>query len=706
MSQTLSRIRFLAVGVVMLVLVFTLFRGAFFLWFSPPTDAIEPAAVARAFYLGFKYDLRLALLLQVPFALLGLLRPLDPTRTPRARAFWLNHLTLLTVVLGGFYIFDLGNYAYLTERADASAMRYMANPAISLQMVWETYPVVWGAVAALAAAFGFRWLLDRLLPTPPAVIPTAIGRRWSRWLLISAVVVAYIAGIYGKFSHYPLRWSDAFFSTEKFIADLAVNPFLFFADSVGTAEQEQPFDLDRLDERHGRIAAYLGIENPDPERRHLARYVRPLAAGPVRPNFVVVFLESFAAHRTGIAGNPLEASPNFDAIAQESLLFRHFYTQRTGTARGVFTTLTGVPDTITYRTASRNPRTIVQNTVLRAFEGYRKFYFRGGSASWANIRALFIHNHQEFEIYEEGDFTSARVDVWGIPDYHLVEEANAVLRTIDDAPFISFVHLAGNHRPYTIPEDIPGFSLRSEDEAVLRENGFISLPEFNSYRLLDHSLGHLIELARQESYFDNTIFILMSDNGSSYPNVIVPPCEEALRLGVYHAPLAIYSPALLPEGRVIDTPANQMDVMPTVAALAGIPALNTTLGRNLLDPRFEDGGAAFMYRTRGKSGEIILYDGLSATLVDTDGTNLRHHVCPGEVPLENVASEFPDRARESAELAQGLYDASKYLLYNNLPGLYEKRGLSLLRAEPLEAGIPNPETELSSSTVAPEGSVQ
>lgn len=682
MSQTLTRIRCLAVGVFMLLLVFTLFRGAFFLWFSPATEGIESAAVARAFYLGFKYDLRLALLLLVPFALLGQIRPLDPIRSPRARAFWLNHLTLLASVVGGFYIFDLGNYAYLTERSDASALRYLSNPAISLQMVWETYPVVWGGLAALAAVFCFRWLLGRLLPTPPPMPPTHDRRRWSRGLLIAAAVVAYLAGIYGKVSHYPLRWSDAFFSTEKFVADLAVNPFLFFADSVGTAEAEQPYDLDRLSERHGRIAAYLGIEDPDPEGRHLARYVRPLPAGPKRPNFVVVFLESFAAHRTGIAGNPLEASPYFDAIAQESLLFRHFYTQRTGTARGVFTTLTGIPDTITYRTASRNPRTIIQNTVLRAFEGYRKFYFRGGSASWANIRALFIHNHQEFEIYEEGDFTSARVDVWGIPDYHLVEEANAVLRTIDDAPFISFIHLAGNHRPYTIPDDIPGFSLRTEDEAVLRENGFISLAEFNSYRLLDHSLGHLIELARQEPYFDDTIFILMSDNGSTYPNVIKPPCEEALRLGVYHAPLAIYSPGLIPEGRVIDTPANQMDVMPTAAALAGIPALNTTLGRNLLDPRFADDAVAFMYRTRGQSGEIILYDGLSATLVDSDGSNLRHHACPGEVPLENIAAEVPERAGESAELAQGLYDASKYLLYNNAPDLYEERGLGLLRSEP------------------------
>ncbi len=710
MNRTRDRLRFLAVTLALLLAVSTLFRVGFLLLFAPVGASIEPSTLAQAFYLGFKYDPRLGLLLLLPFLLLGQFRALDPTRTPWARRFWLGHMTLLAVALAALYLLDLGNYAYLSERIDASALRYLKNPVISMMMVWESYPILWGVVGILAAAFGIRRLLGRLLDRPSPITATSAPLPvdkgpWRRRVLIATVVVVYSAGIYGKFSHYPLRWSDAFFGTDKFVSDLALNPLLFFASSLGTAEKEQAFDLDELSRRYGRVAEYLGVEDLDPERRHFARYIRPLptgAMGPVQPNVVLIFLESFATHRTGAAGNPLNASPNFDAIAADSLFFPNFYTPRTGTARGVFATLTGIPDTITFRTASRNPRTITQNTVLRAFEGYRKFYFRGGSASWANIRALFIHNHQEFEIYEEGDFQAARVDVWGIPDYRLAEEADRVLSTVEDAPFFAFLHLAGNHRPYTIPDDIPGFSLRNEDDAYLREQGFVSLPEFNSFRLLDFSLGHFLKLARQQPYFDNTIFIILSDNGSSSANAVRPACEEDLRMGVHHAPLAIYAPALIPEGRIIYTPATQMDIMPTAAALAGVAALNTTLGRNLLDPRFADNSVAFMYRTRGTRGEILLYDGDTVTLLDRDGSNLRARSCPGDVPPENPASEQPVQATASTELALGLYHASKYLLYNNSPALYQAKNLEPVRPAATEASIPRLEP-LPSTAEASQG---
>ena len=88
--------------------------------------------------------------------------------------------------------------------------------------------------------------------------------------------------------------------------------------------------------------------------------VRPAGFDGTRPNIIIVLLESFAAHKTGAFGNPLDASPHFDAIARAGLLYTNFYTPRRGTARGVFATVTGIPDTMTRRTASRNPQAVRQ----------------------------------------------------------------------------------------------------------------------------------------------------------------------------------------------------------------------------------------------------------------------------------------------------------------------------------------------------------
>jgi phosphoglycerol transferase MdoB-like AlkP superfamily enzyme len=675
------RLRMLLVFLAALMVVLTAWRVVFWLTFSAAAGEVAKSTLARAFYLGFKFDLRLALLLIAPFLLLGAPRAFDASRSLHARRFWINHFALLAVLLSLFHAIDIGNYAYLKGRLDASALRYFRDPLISLRMVWESYPVVWGFIGLLLLGIILRVAFERSMPRPLPEAPAGRpARPWQRWVLGAAVGAAYIAGLYGKASYYPLRWSDAFFTTQTFVSDLAVNPVLLFANTLAAAEGERAYDVAAFTARFDRVAHYLGVELPNRESLSLARYVRPLPLGSGRLNVVLIFLESFGAHQLGAFGNQLNPSPSFDSIAKESLLFRRFYTPRGGTARGVFATLTGIPDAQTFRTASRNPRTITQNTVLNSFAGYRKFYFLGGSASWANIRALFSHNLKDLEIYEEGSFKEARVDVWGIPDYYLFEEANRVLRNVTAAPFFAFIHLSGNHRPYTIPKDIPGFELRTEDQGALLDHGFESLEEFNSFRLLDFSLGHFFELARREAYWGNTVFAITSDNGGGGHNHNLPGCDDALRIVAYHAPFAICAPRLIAGGRVSDDMATQMDILPTLASIAGVSALNTTLGRNLLDPQATDPGVSFIYRTRGPQGEIVLVDHDWTLVVDPDGSNSRLYRCGAEGPVRDA----PEQAQSMYELALGLYQASKFLAYNNAPVRYEAEDPATLRGDSAE----------------------
>ena len=81
----------------------------------------------------------------------------------------------------------------------------------------------------------------------------------------------------------------------------------------------------------------------------------------------------------------------------------------------------------------------------------------------------------------------------GFKDVHLFEESNRVLRETA-APFFAIIHLADNHQPYTIPADNRGFvpSVIPHDVAV--ENGFDGVEGFNSFRLMDHSLGFLMKI--------------------------------------------------------------------------------------------------------------------------------------------------------------------------------------------------------------------
>ncbi|HEB01844.1 MAG TPA: LTA synthase family protein, partial [Nitrospirae bacterium] len=332
----------------------------------------------------------------------------------------------------------------------------------------------------------------------------------------------------------------------------------------------------------------------------------------------------------------------------------------------VFTTITGLPDVETDRTASRNPMVVRQHTIVDAFKGYEKFYFLGGSLNWANIRGLLMRNIEGLEIHEEGSYRAPRVDVWGISDLHLFEEANNIIRE-KVKPFFAIIQTSGNHRPYTIPEDNRGFRLRKEDEKKIKDAGFISEEEFNSFRFMDHAIGHFIKQAKKEKYFANTIFVFYGDHGLPGHARHMNRAEDQLTLTTFHVPLLIYAPGLLKGGQVDDKPASEVDVMPMIASLAGIPYLNNTLGRNLLDPKFAGRRYAFtMYHFPAMPQIGVIGEEFVLTM-NADGTRRRLHDYHSDSPRENVESMHPGEADKMEALALGLHETAKYLLYNNRP---------------------------------------
>jgi phosphoglycerol transferase MdoB-like AlkP superfamily enzyme len=652
-------LRFLALDVLLFVAAFAGLRAAFWWVFQNPSDAADGGALLEAFYLGFKFDLRLALLVHLPFAVLGLWRPFDPFRSPRARRVWLWWFGGAAAFLLFAYGVDFGHYGYLETRVDASVLRYLFDPRESVGVLWGSYPVLRGFGAIALAVAGYVWLLRRRFGR---AAPAAAARPLAaRVALVTAAACLYAFGIYGKLSWYPLRWSDAYFSTHAFASALALNPVLYFYETLDNRELE--FDETALRERYAGVASYLGVERPDAERLDFTRIVgKP---GRERLNVVIVLLESFAYYKTGLSGNPLDPTPNFDAVAKDGVLFRHFYTPHSGTARSVFASVTGLPDIDRSKTSTRNPLIARQHTLLNAFEGWDKLYFLGGSASWGNIRALLSHNVSGLEVYEEGSYTSPRVDVWGISDLDLFEEANRVLAK-RERPFVAIIQTAGNHKPYTIPEDDEGFVRSTTPEAEAQRFGFDSVPELDAMRLVDHSIGHFFRLARQEKYFSNTVFVMYGDHGSPAAPEHRPPAERQLKLPRYHVPLVIYAPGRLAP-RVVDDVASQLDVLPTAVSVAGATGINSTLGRDLFDPAFAGRRHAFTVERIERNPLLGIVSKDFYLQVAADGSQRELHRLGSASPREDVGADEPEALAELEQLAFGLYQAARWMRYHNAP---------------------------------------
>ncbi len=413
------------------------------------------------------------------------------------------------------------------------------------------------------------------------------------------------------------------------------------------------------------MAQYLGIDNTDSTTLN---YKRIFNAQPAvnTPNIVVVICESFSAYKSSMWGNPLNTTPYFNEMCKEGIFFDRCFTPAYGTARGVWAVVTGIPDVEYQNTASRNPAAVDQHTIINDYKGYDKFYFLGGSLSWANIRGLLTNNITGLHLYEEDSHKAKTVDVWGISDKNLFLEANGVFKE-QTQPFFAVIQTADNHRPYTIPDEDKGaFQLKKYSDDSLRRFGFQSNEELNAFRYTDFSYETFIEAAKKEKYFNNTIFVFVGDHGirgdaGNYVSksmvgrwINYPACSIAfLFTGIAYA-------------KRITKTCSQLDLLPSATALAHIPFINTTLGKNLFDTVHKN-------PARFKNSAFLFDPDIKQIGIVTDEYCYVHNLLSGTEDFrssrsDSLLAQTPAVARRpkgNKNIAQAYYETARYMMLNN-----------------------------------------
>ena len=377
-------------------------------------------------------------------------------------------------------------------------------------------------------------------------------------------------------------------------------------------------------------------------------------------NVVLVICESFSMYKSSLIDNPLDATPYFNQMSKEGVFFNRAFSPAYGTARGVWAVLTGIPDVQPGKTSSRNPLAVDQHTIITDFKNHEKFYFLGGSASWANIRGVLTNNISDLNIYEQGKYTAKEVDVWGISDHDLFIEANKILKD-KTKPFFAIIQTADNHRPYTIPaNDLKQFQKRIVPNDSLRNHGYESNDEFNAFRYTDFCIEQFIESAKKEAYFNNTLFVFVGDHGiKGDAGDMLPRVFSDNGLTNMHVPLLFYAPSIL-KAKTYATPVSQLDVLPSIASLTNIAYTNTTLGRNV-----------FSLIQNSDQNEIFLFDDFANSIGLYSNT---HYI---GYPIKDDKN-FKFKSTKDNQLVQPdsiavrmkkqtalIYETAKYLLTNN-----------------------------------------
>lgn len=666
----LRRLRY-GVGAIGLVFVLlAVLRLVFLISFSG-LDLNTPALL-ETFGIGLRFDLRLAVLILLPLAVLAWFPRWNLITLPALRWLARGYLLVALAVIGLVYIIDFGHYAYLGVRINATVLRYLQDAQISQQMVWETYPVLWITACWLAAVTLWVWALVCLERLTLDRAPKTIGNLTVASASIISVVIVLLA-LLGRVANLnlenpvPLRWSDAFFSGNSQVAAVGLNPVLFLYDTLKVGQSQ--FDEPQVRTLYPQVAKYLGVDQPDSQTLNFIREqgVQPYTlAGDRQPNVIFVMLESLGTSAVGAYGNPLNPTPNLDKLATQSWFFKHFYVPVTGTAKTVWASITGVPDVTRQETATRNPLITRQHTLINAFEGYQKFYMIGGNAGWANINALIRQSIDGVQLFDESHWRSPRVDVWGISDLDLFKEGDHLLRAVPkDQPFFAYLQTSGNHRPFTIPKHNDGFQLNNVTLEQAQAAGSRSVEQYNAVRLLDFNIGRLMDIAKAGGWYENSIFVFFGDHNTRISQIPhMAPAFEQLGLESNNVPLLIHAPGLQP--RVIEEAVGLADLLPTVAGMAGVPFRNGAMGRDIQQPAPEGERVVPLVL---HEGTFPIIGGVTKDFLlqmQHDGSSPTLHDLASQTPREDVAEQHPEEFQRLQGLTRGLHESARLMLFRNV----------------------------------------
>ena len=635
------------------LLIFTLYRLATFIAFKPKGVSLGDSI--PSFLMGIRYDLRWIAFILLPIVLASLSPRLSPFYLSRNKKWWTWYLAIVTFIVFFFFAAGFGSFSYNKTPLDAGAMNFAEDFSISWKMMRQTYPLFWMILGLLVAVLFFRWMYHR---SHWQVINRTDGRGipYRRKYFVIAALILFVFS-WGSLSWPPLSRNDCFRFNSSFKSYLAINPLQnFFA----TLKLRKPdYNERKAKDAFPVMAEWMQL--PDKNKFSYHRQIGPRSnAFESKPNIVLVQCESYSMYKSSMSGNPLDATPFFDSISRKGIFFERCFTPHFSTARALFAILSGIPDAQLFKFSSRNPEAVKQHTIIDNLVDYEKHYFLGGDPEFGNFEGL-LNNIDGLQMHTGKRPGIQEINVWGISDKELFLEANSVFRKTTK-PFFAFIQTSGNHRPFDrsmSSSDTDFLRLRINEEE-LKKYGFESNDEFNSFRYFDFCIRRFLMAAQQEKYFHNTIFVFVGDHGvAGNAEAMYPPVWTEQRLTDEHVPLLFYAPQLLSPQRRSEV-VSQIDVLPTIAGMLHQSYVNTTLGRDLLDPDKRN-NYAFVTNTADGIGIV------------TDEFYFSKNINSKEeqiYAMNYLAKQYPGDKQDSVRkklsvFADAFFETARFMLMNN-----------------------------------------
>lgn len=519
------------------------------------------------------------------FIALGLVLPLFVWAffIPATWAVRLWHRAFFWVVVFVWWlveIFLLGaDYFFFEEfqsRFNTVAVDYILYPHEVFVNIWDSYPVM-KIVLGCVMLSGTWWIIARKFFAGMWDFP--ISR--SRSATCIFVIVASMAGL-----AVTINFRGAQIGKDRTLNEIANNGTVAFGCAAWTRNLDFAANYKTLplEEAYARTRKILSEPGTEFVREGNVIH-RRVAGDSTKPRLnVVLFLEeSLGSEFWGCLGRTNTLTPEMDALAlSEGLLFTNIYACGNRTVRGMEGVLASFPplpgDSIVKRDKSENVETIAR--VLKR-DGYDTVFFYGGRGLFDGMRSFTVRNGYD-RFIEQKDFPNPQfTTIWGVADEEVFLRANEEFKRLSTSgkPFLGTILSVSNHKPYTYPAG----RIAEDPNQHLRDN---------AVKYSDFALGEFFRAAKKESYWTNTIFIVVADHGARVYG------SQSIPIHSYEIPLVILGPAAVKSPERIPILGNSLDVAPTILGMLGRPYETMFFGRNLFNESPADKQHALLNHNR------------------------------------------------------------------------------------------------------------
>jgi arylsulfatase A-like enzyme len=307
----------------------------------------------------------------------------------------------------------------------------------------------------------------------------------------------------------------------------------------------------------------------------------------VRPNVLLISIDSLRADHVSSYGYGRPTSPAIDRLAAEGALFENAISPASWTTPAHMTLLTALAPEVHRVTSFR--RALKPSAVTLAEVLHGDGYATAGFVSGATVMASYGFA-QGFEVFDES-LAAPRADAsHGVTSPGLVELVGRYLTAWDaggrQRPFFVFLHMWDVHYDYAPPPpydrmfdphyagdlDASGFETNPRLQADMDPRDLQHLIALydGEIRYTDEHVARIVDRLRRLRALDDTLVVVTSDHGDEFFEHGAKGHSKTLYDEIIRVPLVMRLPGRVVPGQRRDEQVRLMDVAPTVLGLLGI----------------------------------------------------------------------------------------------------------------------------------------